>query len=85
MAQLIRFDKVRLVTNRKRDLDEGGEDAGLKLIEWVRSQPDLKELEIAFYCGYARNLMNMGSRANHLTTDQDNEKMVYFMAFQALD
>ncbi len=82
IEKMIRDKKIRLVTNRKRMMDEGGEDAGVRLIEWVRSHPDLDKLEIGLFCGMDRQVMGMGGESKLLLVTDNASEILNFMTFK---
>jgi len=82
IREMIRNNTIRLVTNRKRMMDEGGEEAGVRLIEWVRSQRELEKLEIAMFCGLDRQVMNLTSESRQILVTDDGADVLNFMTFR---
>ena len=80
----MRTGRVRIVTNRKRMRDEGEEDAGIRLIEWVRSNNQLDKIEVALFCGQDRQVMGMHSEARKILVSENASEIVDFMAFKKI-
>ncbi len=63
--------------------DEGEEDAGIRLIEWIRSNNQLDKIEVAIFCGQDRQVMGLHSEARKIFVG-DGTEIGDFMAFKKI-
>jgi len=82
LEEMVKTGRIRIVTNRKRMRDEGEEDAGFRLIEWIRSFPQLDKVELALYCGQDRQVQSLYSEAKKIFVSDDSLEIRDFMSFK---
>ena len=80
----MRVGRIRIVTNRKRMRDEGEEDAGICLIEWVRSNPLFDKVEVALFCGQDRQVSSLHNEAKKVFVSDDAQEIMDLMSFKKI-
>jgi hypothetical protein len=81
IQELVDEKKVRLVTNRRRVFDEGGEEAGAVLFQWIRSHKEFDKMIVALFCGQDRQVLNLHSESRRLYVTENASDIVTFMTF----